>query len=223
MAFRALLAVGLLAVGALAQLSGLPVCAQTCVSNGAGPIGCSATDAGCLCASPVFIPTTERCASQLCTPDEIAQVGTALTNACDAVTGTGTSTGTFSGTRSDTSTAATTTGTTTESTTSISSSTTSVTSVFTPPTTIIQTTPTTTPQTTTSITTSPVTTPTTVNTGTTVPPLATPSTTKQTTGLTSQDPGSPIQTGSNTNGAVDGKNVPGAMVLGMIGAFVFAL
>ncbi|KAF9261916.1 hypothetical protein L218DRAFT_1001222 [Marasmius fiardii PR-910] len=196
--------VALLASQASAQFVGLPACAEGCVDTGAGPVGCTGTDLQCLCGSRRFLSSVQQCIGQACDPDSVASAQQIITNACDSTTGTGTSTGTFSGTRSDsislslsfTPSVPVTTPTTSTSitlpSTPLTTFRTQTTTSLTLPTTL---------DTTTSVTTN-TNTNTNTGTGTTVPPLSTLSSFRPTSGLTSQTPGSPVQTGSGNNGAL---------------------
>ncbi|KAG7090634.1 hypothetical protein E1B28_009736 [Marasmius oreades] len=227
MAYRKLQAVivAVLVGRASAQFSGLPACAQGCVTTATGPVGCTASDLQCLCGSRPFLSAVQRCISRNC--EDLQEAATSLQiiqNACDATTGTGTSTGTFSGTATDTSSVS-----SPSSILTTSSSTSDLTtSITTPLTSSSETTPLTQPTTTstpTTLVTTDTNTVTTISTPASVPPIQTPTfTTKPTASLTVQDSGSPVQT-QGGNGAMTA-HVSGSFlstICGMIGAALLAI
>ncbi|KAL5604316.1 hypothetical protein BROUX41_002289 [Berkeleyomyces rouxiae] len=78
-----------LALGtASAQLSSLPACPQTCVSNmlaQATTFGCtSAADTACICAAPAFSSGAIDCTTKSCAAAELAQLNTYISTMCPA-------------------------------------------------------------------------------------------------------------------------------------------
>ena len=71
--FSSLAALALLATTALAQIPGLPTCAQGCITNYGG---CNQVDVKCICSNKPLLETLSCCVSQNC--DAQGQAGESI-------------------------------------------------------------------------------------------------------------------------------------------------
>ncbi|KAL1902054.1 hypothetical protein Cpir12675_000160 [Ceratocystis pirilliformis] len=99
-----------LTIGAVsaADLSTLPACGQTCVSNmlaQATTFGCSsAADTACICVAPAFSSGAKDCTAKSCEAGELPLVDTYISTMCGAVSSSSSSTSTTPGTSASAST-----------------------------------------------------------------------------------------------------------------------
>ncbi|KAH8829062.1 hypothetical protein DL96DRAFT_1596522 [Flagelloscypha sp. PMI_526] len=67
----------------VAQVPGLPSCANSCAVQAVSTSGCSSNDTTCLCNSKSFIGATKQCAMHDCAEDDQTTLSTALSNLCN--------------------------------------------------------------------------------------------------------------------------------------------